>query len=183
MKVVVIGAGVVGASVAFRLAEAGALVTLLDAGRVGGGTSGCRFAWNNSHRGDVPPEYHALRVASMAIFPELKRQFGNAEWFHQTGNVEWGRPGLEENVRNLQGRGYRAEWIDRHRLLELEPGIDPAAIGNAPIAWYPDDGWLDPVAYAADLLLAAQVYGVVVRTGARVAAVQTANGRATGVRL
>lgn len=183
MKVVVIGAGVVGSSVAFQLTEAGALVTVLDAGRVGGGTSSCSFAWTNSHRGNVPPEYHALRIGSMAIFPELKRRFAEAEWFHQTGNVEWGRPGLEENVKQLQERGYRAEWIDRHRLLEMEPGIDPAAIGSAPIAWYPDDGWLDPVAYAADMIHAAQAKGAVLRTGARVVAIQTANGHANGVRL
>ncbi|MBV8913505.1 MAG: FAD-binding oxidoreductase, partial [Acetobacteraceae bacterium] len=145
MKVVVIGAGVVGSSIGYRLAEAGAAVTVLDAGRVGGGTSACSFAWTNSHRGDVPVEYHALRVASMRLYPELQRQFGDAPWFHQTGNVEWGRPGLEENVRNLQGRGYRAEWIGRERLLELEPGVDPAAVGDETIAWYPDDGWVDPV--------------------------------------
>jgi glycine/D-amino acid oxidase-like deaminating enzyme len=183
MKVVVIGAGVIGASVAFRLMEAGVLVTVLDAGRVGGGTSGCSFAWTNSHRGDAPPEYHALRVASMALFPELKSRFRDAEWFHPSGNLEWGRPGLEENVARLQARGYRAEWIDRHRLLELEPGIDPACVGNAPIAWYPDDGWLDPVAYAGDLLRAAQALGAVLRTGAQVVAIQSAGGRVTGVRL
>ena len=48
LRIVVIGAGVMGASVAYRLAQAGASVTVLEAGRVGGGTSGCSFAWTNS---------------------------------------------------------------------------------------------------------------------------------------
>jgi glycine/D-amino acid oxidase-like deaminating enzyme len=39
---IVIGAGVVGASVAFRLAQAGADVTVFEATRIGGGTSGTR---------------------------------------------------------------------------------------------------------------------------------------------
>jgi glycine/D-amino acid oxidase-like deaminating enzyme len=39
---VIIGAGVIGASVAYRLAEAGVAVTVLEAHRVGGGTSGSR---------------------------------------------------------------------------------------------------------------------------------------------
>ena len=34
-------------------------------------------------------------------------------------------------------------------VLELEPDIDPAEIGDAPIAYFPDEGWLDPVVYMA----------------------------------
>lgn len=36
-KIIVIGAGVMGASVAYRLAQAGASVTVLEATRIGGG--------------------------------------------------------------------------------------------------------------------------------------------------
>jgi len=188
MKVVVIGAGVVGSAIAFRLAEAGASVTVLDGGRVGGGTSGTSFAWTNSHHGNVPPEYHALLMASLALFPEVKRQFNDAAWFHPSGCIEWRQRHktwgeLEENVRQLQERGYRAEWISRERLLELEPGIDPEQVGDSPIAWFPDEGWLDPVAYADDMIRAAQGRGAALRTGARVVAIETQNGRATGVRL
>ena len=39
IKTIVIGAGVMGASVAYRLAQAGAAVTVLEATRTGGGTS------------------------------------------------------------------------------------------------------------------------------------------------
>jgi glycine/D-amino acid oxidase-like deaminating enzyme len=38
IKTIVIGAGVMGASVAYRLAQAGAAVTTLEATRIGGGT-------------------------------------------------------------------------------------------------------------------------------------------------
>jgi cation diffusion facilitator CzcD-associated flavoprotein CzcO len=40
IKTIVIGAGVMGASVAYRLAQAGAAVTVLEATRIGGGTTG-----------------------------------------------------------------------------------------------------------------------------------------------
>ena len=50
IKTIVIGAGVMGASVAYRLAQAGAAVTVLEATRVGGGTSGISFAWTNGGR-------------------------------------------------------------------------------------------------------------------------------------
>ncbi len=47
-KVVVIGAGLLGSSVADELAGRGADVTVLDAGRPGSGTSGSSFAWVNA---------------------------------------------------------------------------------------------------------------------------------------
>ena len=45
--VLVIGAGCVGANVAYRLAEGGAAVTVLEAGAPGAGVSGASFAWTN----------------------------------------------------------------------------------------------------------------------------------------
>jgi glycine/D-amino acid oxidase-like deaminating enzyme len=60
LNVIVIGAGVMGASAAFRLAEAGASVLVLEAGRVGGGTSGISFAWTNAHK-KPPKPYHDLK--------------------------------------------------------------------------------------------------------------------------
>jgi hypothetical protein len=51
IKTIVIGAGVMGASVAYRLAQAGAAVTVLEATRVGGGTSGISFAWTDAQQG------------------------------------------------------------------------------------------------------------------------------------
>ena len=50
IKTIVIGAGALGASVAYRLAQAGAAVTVLEATRIGGGTSGISFAWTNAHK-------------------------------------------------------------------------------------------------------------------------------------
>lgn len=186
MKVVVVGAGVVGASVAFRLAEAGAAVTVLETGRVGGGTSGCSFAWTNSHNGFCPIEYHALRIASQARWRTLQERFG-ARWFHPSGNLEWAKredaAGLLENVRRLQERGYRAELISPGRMLELEPWVDPAVVGDAAIAWFADDGWVDPVEYAGDMILAAVGLGAVLQTGARVAGMEMRGGRVAGVRL
>ncbi len=63
--VVVVGAGVLGASVAYRLAGAGCRVTILEAAQVGAGTSGCSFAWLNSSR-KTPRAYHDLNAAGMA---------------------------------------------------------------------------------------------------------------------
>src|SRR6201982_1389331 len=70
IKTIVIGAGVMGASVAYRLAQAGAAVTVLEAARIGGGTSGISFAWTNAHK-KPPKPYHDLNVAGMKAHAAL----------------------------------------------------------------------------------------------------------------
>ena len=159
-RIVVIGAGVMGASVAYRLAMAGASVTVLEAGRIGGGTSTCSFAWTNSND-KKPRAYHDLNVAGMKAHAALAEEFGATPWWHGGGNVEWTAPedraALQAKVERLLAWGYAAEWITPRQLLELEPDIDPAQIGDAPIAYYPDDGWLDPVVYIAAMLGAGAV--------------------------
>jgi len=73
VKTIVIGAGVMGASVAYRLAQAGAAVTVLEATRIGGGTSGISFAWTNAHK-KPPKPYHDLNVAGMKAHGSMRRR-------------------------------------------------------------------------------------------------------------
>lgn len=87
-RVVVVGAGVIGASVAYCLAQSGAVVTILEAIRVGGGTSSASFAWTNSNS-KTPRAYHDLNVARMRALASLGDEFGSAPWWHGGGNVEW----------------------------------------------------------------------------------------------
>ena len=60
----VIGAGVLGASVAARLAKTGMHVTLLEADQPGRGTSRWSFAWVNSND-KGPRPYHDLNHAGL----------------------------------------------------------------------------------------------------------------------
>ena len=76
--IVVIGAGSVGANVAYRLAERGAKVTVLEAGAPGGGTSGTSFAWTNSFH-KTPRDYHELNTASMAEHLSLVVELGDGD--------------------------------------------------------------------------------------------------------
>jgi len=69
-RCVVIGAGVLGASVAARLAEAGVHVTLLEADQPGRGTSRWSFAWVNSND-KGPRPYHDLNHAGLRAWAQL----------------------------------------------------------------------------------------------------------------
>jgi glycine/D-amino acid oxidase-like deaminating enzyme len=182
---IVIGAGVMGASIAYRLAAAGASVTVLEAGRIGGGTSACSFAWTNSSDKE-PRAYHELNVAGMKAHAALAREFGATPWWHGGGSVEWFAPAeraaQQAKVDRLRSWGYAAEWITPQQLLELEPDIDPAQIGDAPIAYYPDEGWLDPLVYIGAMLGAARARGAEVIANARVSDAVLRGGRVTGVK-
>src|SRR5215468_3608352 len=148
MRTIVIGAGVMGASVAYRLAQAGAAVTVLEASRIGGGTSGISFAWTNAHK-KPPKPYHDLNVAGMKAHRALADEFGATPWWHGGGSLEWvdvpERPAQRANVEQLQSWCYAAEWLTMQQVEELEPEIDPAVVGDAPVAFFPQEGWLDPV--------------------------------------
>lgn len=187
MQVVVIGSGVVGSSVAYECAKAGAKVTVLEAGRVAGATSSISFAWTNATT-KSPRAYFDLNVAGMRAHLELRRDFGVMPWFNQTGSVEWrnrteDQPAYLENFRQMKEWGYGIEWISRATLAEMEPEVNIAGIGDGPISYFPEEGWVDPAVYCAWLLRAAKErWGAKVREFARVTAIEAEGGKVRRVR-
>src|SRR5207302_11379745 len=86
-RCVVIGAGVMGASVAARLAAAGMRVTLLDQDQPGRAASRWSFAWLNSND-KAPRPYHDLNHAGIRAWAELAADLGGAAWYRPVGNLE-----------------------------------------------------------------------------------------------
>lgn len=187
MRVIVLGAGIIGSSVAFEAAKAGAKVTVLEAGAIAGGTSAASFAWTNA-TGKRPHAYFALNVAGMRAHLDLSREFSHAPWFKQTGSLEWYAnekewPAQRDNVDQMRDWGYGVEWISKSRLKELEPEIDLAAVKDSPIVYYPEEGWVHPVLYSAWLLRAAkEKWGAVVLPFTPVTSIDVQGGVAKSVR-
>ncbi|WP_262300313.1 NAD(P)/FAD-dependent oxidoreductase [Microvirga sesbaniae] len=181
---IVIGAGVVGASIAFRLAQGGAKVTVIEAGDIGGGTSSTSFAWVNAHD-KSPRVYHDLNVAGMGAHRRLAEEL-DGDWYHESGCLEWREAGDQEahvtNVERLQGWGYKARWISADQALSLAPFIDAGTIGEAPVAFFPEEGWVDTASYVRGLLAAASALGTTVVTRTRVSGVEWAGKKVVGVR-
>ena len=121
MRVVVVGAGVVGSALALRLAERGAKVTLVDAGAPGGGTSGTSFAWLNANK-KTPRAYFELNLAGMRAHRELAAELGG-DWYRPQGNLEWGAADLEARVDRLRGWSYEAELVPAAHARALEPAL------------------------------------------------------------
>jgi glycine/D-amino acid oxidase-like deaminating enzyme len=184
MRTVVIGGGVVGASVAYRLARAGVEVTLLEAGRLAGGTSAATFAWINSND-KSPLEYHRLNAAGMAEYARLRREFGTAPWLHLDGNIEWaddvsGEAALRGKVARLQGWGYQAEMLPIAALRDLEPELVPPARVTE-FAFYSSEGYVDVPPMVGTLVRAAEDAGATVLPRCRVTGIVLEQGHVRGV--
>src|SRR6202521_3205592 len=146
--VIVIGAGSVGANVAYRLAARGARVTVLEAGVPGGGTSGVSFAWTNSFN-KTPRDYHDLNTASMAEHLALVTELGDGDWLKQEGAIAWedqplGRAQLKETVERLGSWGYPIQIISAQDARKLEPDLQIAPHVDE-VVFTPSEGYVDVV--------------------------------------
>ncbi|HEX3789904.1 MAG TPA: FAD-dependent oxidoreductase [Pseudonocardiaceae bacterium] len=186
-QVVVIGAGVYGASVAASLTRRGARVTVVDAGAPAGGTSGATFSWTNSF-GKQPKAYHELSVASMAAHRKLAAETPLGDWYHEGGNLVWAggdaeRAKLRARVAGVQDNGYEARWLNREDVLRLEPDLDPAGLPADEIAYLPREGWLEPVRLVAHLLAGAVAGGAELVVDDAVVGLEVAADEVRAVRL
>lgn len=180
MAVAVIGAGIVGGSVAYRLVQGGADVTLIDRGQPGEGTTSRSFAWLNANR-KTPRAYFDLNVAGMREHRALAEELHPGDWFHASGNLIWiGASELDElrdRVARLRSWGYAAEWRDASAVRdELEPEV---ALGDPDeqVAFFPEEGWVEAPRLTTCVIEAARRHGLTLRTGTGVAAIQVRDGQ------
>ena len=153
-QVIVIGAGIIGASIAYQLAKAGAVVTILDAGRPAGQASGTSFGWINASF-YVNPEHFALRLAGIEAHARLARTLNTAVR-SKNGALCWEVKGqaLDQQAAALLGLGYVVEEIDAATFATLEPNV---ATPPERCLSFPVERAVDPAALTAVLLRAASV--------------------------
>jgi len=189
----VIGAGVLGVSVALRLAEEGVVVTLLEQDRPGHGATRSSLAWLNANK-KLPRAYHDLNYTGMRRWAELSESLGGPEWYRPAGNIEWASSRSEQaqllaRVHRLGGYGYPAHLIGAAEAAEVERALKlPHSVHE--VAWFPGEGYLltEPLmshlvslAVQRRATLLAGEQGRVVSldlAGNRVRAVRTAAGQA-----
>ncbi|MCO5968542.1 NAD(P)/FAD-dependent oxidoreductase [Actinoallomurus soli] len=174
MRVLVIGAGVIGAAVAAGLTRRGAWVTVLDQRFPGAGTTGTSFAWVNANAKD-PEDYFTLNHTAVHAYHAL-----GGDGFVPTGHLEWAngetrRLELSARVERLRDRGYAVERITARRAAELEP--DLAAQPDATdYVLFPEEGHVIPAVLLARLLGEARDRGARVETGAAVREITSGRG-------
>jgi glycine oxidase len=168
-EVIVVGGGIIGGSIAWRLAQAGAAVTLIDAGTLGGEASwagagmlapGGEFA-SRSGWAEFALESAALYPAFVA---ELQGEAGLGIDYRRCGALEIART--------------EAEWHDllARRAAQAELGIRADVTAGG--LYYPDDALVDPRDVMRALRCACEKRGVRICEGTRALAVSATGNRA-----
>ena len=122
-EVIVVGAGIIGASIAWHLAKAGAAVTIVDKAAPGGVATPCSFGWINASFGNPEP-YYRLRIRAMAEWKRLAAEVPGlpVSW---RGGLCWDRPRAELDALavNHSAWGYGVRKVDRKEAARIEPNL------------------------------------------------------------
>jgi sarcosine oxidase subunit beta len=179
--VIVVGAGVHGASIAFHLTQRGARVIVVERSVIGAGATGRSSGLVRMHY-DLLAETR-LAWAAFPYFLEWAERVGGDCGFTRTGFV-WIESAdeadrLRTTVADHRALGIDAAVVDADDIRRLAPAL---RVADDEIAAYePESGYADPTATATGFLRAARERGATLVQGAEVAAIPVTGGRVTGV--
>lgn len=179
--VVVVGGGVMGASVAYQLACRGARVTVIDRGAICSGQTRRSGGFVQTHW-DTLAEVRLI-AWSREMFADWGARVGGDCGYVRGGYLHVTGSDREPDVRRVHdmlcGDGLESHWLDRDALGELEPGLNlDRLIGGA---WEPASGWADPLATTRGFIAAATSHGAIVREHVTATAIGHRGGRVTHV--
>jgi sarcosine oxidase subunit beta len=183
---IVIGAGVIGSSVAYHLARFGARrVLVLERGQIGAGTTSQSSGILRTHYSVI--ENVELALSSWQVFKDFAGYLGDEE--ASAGLVKCGYliaapegPKLEPlraALAGQQAKGIEVRLLDRHEAASLLPiaHFDDAAL----IGFEPEAGFADAYLTATGFARAARRLGVTFMEGVEVHALLRENGQVVGV--
>jgi sarcosine oxidase subunit beta len=180
-RVIIVGAGVNGCSIAFWLARAGADVTVVEKSDVCAGMTARSGALVRMHYTFAPEAELAWK--SLECFQNWRELVGGECGFVRTGFAvvvgETNAQHLRTNVAMLRSLGIDTELVtpDELRRREPEARVDDVALA----AYEPQSGYADPVATTRALADAARRHGARFELGTEVASIGIRGGRAIGV--
>ena len=182
-QVVVIGAGVVGASVAYHLAKMGCPdVLLLERKSIGCGTSWHSLGVVGLLR--AGPTLTQLAMETARLLPELERETGKSTGYSPRGSINvTGDPARMTQFRRVAdiGRsvGLEVEEIDAAEAQRLWPLLNPEGlIGGIHL---PTEGQCNPLDLAQAYVAGARARGVAIRENTAVTDLELRDGRVTAV--
>lgn len=156
MKVIVVGAGIIGTLTAYRLAQTGAKVTMIDAGQPTGAASGASFGWiNASFYADQ--DHFNLRAAGLEAHRRLARDL-QSDAIQWPGCLCWEHEGeaLDQQFRALKNMGYMVSEVSAIAFAQMEP----FAVAPPRALHFSGEGVVDLVALAYDACIAGRRYGL-----------------------
>jgi len=180
--IIIIGGGVMGASIAYHLARQGSSkIVLLERQGIGNGTTGRSGAIVRQHYSNE----FTVRMAkeSLAVFQQFDDRVGGDCGFVTTGMVVMtgaeGVDALRANVLIQQEQGVNTRLISADEIDEAASGYSSAGVALA--CYEPDTGVADPMATTYCFAQRARDHGAIIREGVTVTRILTIGERATGV--
>ena len=183
-RVVIVGGGIMGLSIAYNLARYHHLTDLvvleqsyLCSGASGRNGGGIRAQWSSGVNIELMRE-------SIQICKSFAREMGFNVWFHQGGylflaRTEAIRAQLEHNVRVQNDHGLRTRMLSPAEASAIVPELDASSLVAA--SYNPDDAVVFPWPFVWGYADAAARLGVDINTFTRVIGFDTSGDRITGV--
>lgn len=184
-RIVIVGGGVIGTSIAYHLVKAGERdVVLLEQSAIAGGTT-----WHAAGMvGRLRASSTLARMCdtSANLYPTLEAETGEAVRWRQCGTLYVARTSERMTQYRRTGAiaehlGVRVEIVGKQEAIELFPlqhGDD--LVGGL---YIPDDGKVEPAGLGRALAKGAQMGGATVVENTRVSSLLVKDGRTTGVLL
>ncbi len=177
-KVVVIGGGAIGVSIAFHLAKYGWKdVVLLEKHELTSGSTwmaagNCSFFHGN---------YYATQVnmKSIEIYQNLEKETGQSVGWHTTGSIR-----TADNPGRMQELGYvytmnrclglDVDWVTPEQMAKLHPLMNVEGFLGG--LYWPDDGDVDPNGITQAMAIGAKKHGAELNTHTLVTAIDRTSG-------
>lgn len=172
-RVVIIGGGITGCSIAYHLAQMGCSdVVLLEKGELTSGTTFHSVGLVTQFRSS--PTQMQFMNYSISLYNRLKAEQGEAIGWNPVGSLRLASSpdrfkALQRDVSRAKALGLDVEIISPAEAARIFPPMTQENLFGA--VHIPDDGWLDPNGITTDLARRARAMGVAIHTNTRVTAI------------
>ena len=180
---VVIGAGVIGSSIAYQLTKAGCSVTLVDrsepAGETSGACDGLVFCQSKK-----PGIHLQMAMESKKIFDGWVDELPFDMEYETTGGMvtiesDAEYLAMEKYVEQQRAGGLEVALLDTKTVHEMEPALAESVVGAA---YSPMDGQINPLTLNLGLAFGAKQLGATLLMREPVTEVLRKRGKVTGVK-
>lgn len=178
---IVIGAGVMGASIAYNLSQRGLKVLILERQSVGVGATGASSGLVRMHY-DLEID-SALAWESFHFFRNWRERIGGECGFKRTGFLQIVAPDKNDQLRGnaeMQKRiGILTEVVTTEEVKKIAPMFRTDDFELA--AYEPESGYADPVLTTNSFIMNAKACGAVLTQDCEVTGIRVHGGKVAGV--
>ena len=178
----VVGAGIVGASIAYHLAVRGVPVTVIDRDGPASQASSRSFAWINASPSKKPFNYHLLSRLGVLAYRRLQADLDlDLSW---GGSIQWcdqpeQQTELRADVAQQQGHAVPIRMVLANTVQHIEPKLN--LNGAAEVAYCESDGAIDAHTAVRELLAGAERHGARLMFPCRLTGIRVRDGELCGI--